>query len=147
MARKSVNATLGQSLGEGRYSSVGGLGAPVAIDVSAIEALSDVAVAAKVSVSAVDAAIAVLVADAAAPTQAHVNTANTAWGTLSTAITALHAAVDAVEAALETLDTGAAATANVVVDIGAAVITKKAQLQSALAAAFNQFVNTGAVVD
>ena len=65
-------------------------------------------VAAKVSVTAVANAVATLVADGASPTQAHVTTLNTAWGTLNTGITALHAAVDTVN----TDNTPLAATVN-----------------------------------
>jgi hypothetical protein len=53
-------------------------------------------VAAKVDTTTVDAAVAVLVADGASPTQAHVNTLNTAWTTLKANCATLNTAVDTV---------------------------------------------------
>lgn len=76
MAQAVLNATLGADLGEGRFTiSVGGKADIVAADTT------DVA-----------AAIAVLVADGASPTQAHVTTLNNAWTTLLAAITAINGA-------------------------------------------------------
>lgn len=75
MANIVLNATLGANLGEGKYVTSVKLGAPVvAADTT------DVADA-----------IAVLVADGASPTQAHVTTLNNAWTTLLASITALNA--------------------------------------------------------
>lgn len=80
MALYGFTASLNQSLGDGRYNvSIGGLGDP-----SSVAAPSSAAVAADV---------ATLVADGASPTQAHVTTLNTDWGTFLTAETAYRAAV------------------------------------------------------
>lgn len=57
MARVSLSATRGQSLGNGAFNASFG----------------------EVSSTAVGAAVAVLVADGASPTQAHVTTLNNAW--------------------------------------------------------------------
>lgn len=75
------------------------------------------------SVTTVAANVATLVADAAAPTQAHVTTLNTNWGTLSTAWTALKAGP---------------AFGDVVVSVNLANITTRTQLKAALDAIFAQ---------
>jgi|SRR5882672_2860840 len=49
------------------------------------------------SVTATEAAVAVLEADGASPTQAHVTSLRSAWNTLSAAVTASKAAVPAVD--------------------------------------------------
>ena len=141
MAVAAIKVTLGQSLGEGFYNSTGGPGpadplaaaltaktsaatsnasvdtaktasALLETNVIALDALSDVAVAAKVAgaaVTAVQDAMDVLQADAAAPTEAHVDTADAAWDTVSAAITALHTAVDNVKTASAARETDAIA--------------------------------------
>lgn len=64
------------------------------------------------------AALAVLVADGASPTQAHVTTANSAWTTLKTAI-------DLVVADVAAISAGPAISADVVLAVnGATVLTK-----------------------
>lgn len=68
MALAAVNLTIGQSLGDGRYSaSIKGGSIP--------------------NFSAVTTDVATLVADAASPTQAHVTTLNTDYAALAAAIT------------------------------------------------------------
>lgn len=105
MALAAVNVTIGQSLGGGAYSSsVKGGSIPV--------------FAATTSVAA---DVATLVADGASPTQAHVNTLNTDWGTFSTAYTALNAAING----------------DVTVIWNGAVITSRNQLRAALQAALS----------
>jgi hypothetical protein len=77
MARKSINLTLGQSLGGGKYSS-----SVASSDVPSFPATTTVA-----------ADVATLVADGASPTQAHVTTLNSDWGTLNTAVAAVSTAI------------------------------------------------------
>ncbi len=108
MARIAFGCTLGQSLGEGRFNSTSGSVPP---------ASTSAGVAAGTLTDDVAAAVAVLVADGACPTQAHVNTLNTAWGLLATAIAAAN--------------TGAAA-ANMVLDIDTSVITTRNALRAGL---------------
>jgi hypothetical protein len=80
MALAAFTATLNQSLGDGRHNvQRGGLSDP-----SATAAPASTTVAAN---------IATLVADGATPTQAHVTTLNTNWGTFLTSETAYRAAV------------------------------------------------------
>ncbi len=108
MARIAFGCTLGQSLGEGRFSSSSGSAAP---------ATTSAAIANGTLKTDVAAAVAVLVADGASPTQGHVDTLNTAWGLLATAIAAAA--------------TGATA-ANVVLDIDTAVVTTKNGVKAAV---------------
>lgn len=98
MARRAVGVTLGQSLGEGRYSVSAGMVTPASV--AAGTAKTDSTTAAGTLTTNVAAAVAVLVADAALPTQAHVNTLNTAWGLLATAIAAALVSATAAEAAV-----------------------------------------------
>lgn len=108
MARIAFGCTLGASLGEGRFGSNSGSVAP---------ASTSSTTAAGTLTTNVAAAVAVLVADAASPTQAHVNTLNTAWGLLATAIAAANTA---------------AAAANVVIDIDTAVVTTRNGVMAAV---------------
>ena len=108
MARIAFGCTLGQSLGEGRFSSSSGSAAP---------ATTSAAIANGTLKTDVAAAVAVLVADGASPTQGHVDTLNTAWGLLATAIAAAA--------------TGATA-ANVGLDIDTAVVTTKNGVKAAV---------------
>lgn len=98
MANASINASIGQDVGGGKYivKLAGGSGD--------IPALTAAALAAAPSSTTVAANIATLVADGASPTQAHVNTLNTNWGTFLTALTAYNAAVAAANASLGTAD-------------------------------------------
>lgn len=107
MARVAFACTLGQSLGEGRFNSTAGSNPSVS---------TAAATAAGTLTTNVAAAVAVLVADGASPTQAHVNTLNTAWGLLATAIAA----------------TNTAGSANVVLDIDVAVVTTQNAARDAL---------------
>lgn len=109
MARIAFGATLGGNLGEGRFSTSSGSVAPAATNANTANGQLKTDVAA---------AVAVLVADGASPTQAHVTTLNAAWGLLSTAIAAAA--------------TGAAA-ANVVLDIDNSVVTTRNGVKAAVA--------------
>lgn len=82
--------------------------------------LAGASVPAAASTTAVAADVATLVADGASPTQAHVTTLNTDWGTLLTAINAINSV---------------ATTGDVTVIWNAATITKRNQLRAALKAA------------
>ena len=108
MARIAFGATLGGDLGNGRFNTSSGSVAPAA---------TSAGVAAGTLTTNVAAAVAVLVADGASPTQAHVNTLNTAWGLLATAIAAANTAT---------------AAANVVLDYDDAVVTTKNGLRAAV---------------
>lgn len=116
MALSSTVVTLGQGLVEGKYntSSYGG-GAPalastIITNQAAITTLQNT----------VAANVATLVADGASPTQAHVNTLNTNYGLLNSALTAQ-------TALLATLISG-----NMVVTIDTAVITSQNALKAAI---------------
>lgn len=80
MSLAAFTATLNQSLGAGSYS----------VDA---KGLSDPSATAAPATTTVAANIATLVADGASPTQGHVNTLNTNWGTFLTSETAYRAAV------------------------------------------------------
>jgi len=61
-------------------------------------------------------ALGVLVADGASPTQAHVNTANSAYTTLATDWATLKALIDAANVSVGTLQTNAAVAVSVQID-------------------------------
>lgn len=122
MARIAFGCTLGQSLGEGRFSSSSGSLAPLLT--SATTADDDAGTASGTLTTNVAAAVAVLVADGASPTQAHVNTLNTAWGLLATAIATAKTSTAAAKAG--------AAGANVILDIDTAVVTNQNGVRAAL---------------
>lgn len=82
----SKGETLDAGPGGGISEATGG--APLAI-LADTAAGAGVTAATATDTAAVAAAIAVLVADGASPTQAHVNTANAAWGTLLALINTL----------------------------------------------------------
>jgi hypothetical protein len=83
MARMVLTSTVGS----GPEASYGNAAEPNAAIAAAVALVP--------SSTAVAADIAVLVADGASPTQGHVNTLNTDWGTFLTALTAYNAAVAA----------------------------------------------------
>ncbi len=123
MARVAYACTLGASLGEGRFNSLAG-GAPGGSIVTlATTADTDAGTASGQLTTDVAAAVAVLVADGASPTQAHVNTLNTAWGLLATAIATAKTSTAAAKAA---------GASNVVLDIDTAVVTTKNGVRAAL---------------
>lgn len=122
MARIAFGCTLGQSLGEGRFSTSAGAKTPSLTAATAADTATGTASGALTT--DVAAAVAVLVADGASPTQAHVNTLNTAWGLLETAIAA--AKVSTAAAVVS------AAPANVVLDIDTAVVTTQNGVRAAL---------------
>lgn len=122
MARIAFAATLGQSLGEGRFStSAGASTAPLTPATTADDALATVVGADQ---TAVEAAIAVLEADAASPTQGHVNSLRTVWNTMKTD----GATAKTATAAAKT----AGAAANVVLDIDTAVATTQNSVRAAV---------------
>lgn len=124
MARVAYACTLGSSLGEGRFnSSVGGAPGGSIVTLAGT-ADTDAGTASGTLTTNVAAAVAVLVADAASPTQAHVNTLNTAWGLLATAIAAAKTSTAAAKAA--------GAVGDVVLDIDTAVVTTKNGMRAAL---------------
>lgn len=141
MARRAFGSTLGASLGSGRYAATGkGVTPPLtsstAADTATGTAQTDVATAAGTLTTDVAAAVAVLVADGASPTQAHVNTLNTAWGLLATAIATAKTSTDAAKVATAAALT-ASAPANAVLDIDLAVVTN----QNAVKALVDQLVH------
>lgn len=103
MAVKAYKITLGQSLGEGRYStSSSNAGATVSASTALITAVQD--------------AMTTLQADGASPTEAHVDTADTAWIALSAALTLLNTTL----------------TGNIVILVDDAVITNTNAVRAAL---------------
>lgn len=122
MARIAFGCTLGQSLGEGRFSTSSGAKTPALT--AATTADTDTGTASGTLTTDVAAAVAVLVADGASPTQAHVNTLNTAWGLLATAIAAAKVSTAAAVVA--------AAPANVVLDIDTAAVTTQNGVRAAV---------------
>lgn len=122
MARIAFGCTLGTDLGQGRFSSGSGSVAPALTAATAADTAAGTA--AGTLTTNVNAAVGVLVADGASPTQAHVNTLNTAWGLLATAIAAAKVSTAAAVVA--------AAPANVVIDIDAAVVTTNNGVNAAI---------------
>lgn len=102
MARIAFGCTLGGDLGEGRFAAGAGAVTPASVSSGTASGTLTTNVAA---------AVAVLVADGASPTQAHVNTLNTAWGLLATAIAAANTATTAANAVLD-IDTSVITTQN-----------------------------------
>lgn len=122
MARIAFGATLGGNLGSGQFNTSSGSLPPNLT--AATTADDDAGTAAGTLTTNVAAAVAVLVADGATPTQAHVNTLNTAWGLLATAIATTKTSTAAAKAGV--------ATKNVILDIDAAVVTTKNGVRAAL---------------
>jgi hypothetical protein len=117
MANAAVNITIGTSLADGTYSpSVKGASAPVLTSLTTVNT----------DATTVADNVATLVADGASPTQAHVTTLNTNWGTLVT------------DLALATTAASTQATAingDVTVMWNASTITHRNQMRAALRAA------------
>lgn len=122
MARIAFGCTLGNDLGQGRFGSSSGAVSPALTAATAADTAAGTA--SGTLTTNVAAAVAVLVADGASPTQAHVNTLNTAWGLLATAIAAAKTATAAAATA--------AAPANIVLDIDTAVVTTKNGARAAM---------------
>lgn len=117
MARAAWGATLSGTIrGNPRVTAV----APVADPVNGATVAADNATVAADAVT-VAANVATLVADGASPTQAHVNTLNTNWGTLSTDLTALLAEL-----------AGSPTLADVVLSVNLTNITTRNQLRAAI---------------
>jgi uncharacterized membrane protein len=122
MAVSAIKVTLGTSLGEGKFNSATSYPADPVVTAAAVP-----------STAAVAAAVAALVADGATPTQAHVTTLNTAWGTLLTAITTYETAVQS------------SASGNLVILIDTAVITTSNAVKWAISQALQAAKNLGIV--
>lgn len=117
MARQSYAVTIGQALGPEKFNT-------------SVAGTSDaVTSTAAVDTTAVAAAIAVLVADGATPTQAHVTTLNSAWTTLLAEITAAKAA----------------GTGDVVLSVDLSTITTGNQLRYALRTLLLQWQGNGSI--
>lgn len=102
MARIAFVCTIGTALKEGRFSTSSGARAAHSVPAG---------LAAGTLTTNVAAAVAQLVTDAGSPTQGHVNTLNTAWGLLATAIAATSTATLAGDAVLD-IDTAVITTQN-----------------------------------
>lgn len=133
MARAAFGATLGGDLGQGGFST-SQVGCAPALT-SATTADNDAGTASGTLTTNVAAAVAVLVADGASPTQAHVNTLNTAWGLLATAIATAKTSTAAAKVA--------AAPANAVLDIDTAVLTTKNAVRATLRNIMHQVDGSG----
>lgn len=130
MSRQSIQVTLGVGHGEGRYGSSARPTGPGA-DASSIVADVATMVAAQTPAAA---AMAVLVADGATPTQAHVTTMNTAYGTLATAVATVAADATALNAAVG---------GDVQIIFNTATITTVTQLKRAFDAALQAAASGG----
>ena len=156
MALNAIVVTLGHSLVRGGnaegHSSTAGFGAAttpatfttdtgtLTTDTGTLTTL--VAAIHGANETAVVNAVATLVSDGASPTQAHVTTLNSAWGTLKTAIDAVTGATvaaDAVTLAADAVtlaaDAAGLANTNVVIRFDPTVVTTRAALVDALRAA------------
>ena len=128
MALAAVNITVGQSLGDGKYSSaIKSASVPVLTTLATVA--TDIATV-NTDMTTVTANVATLVADGATPTQGHVNTLNTNFTTLSTDVTALGTAITAASAAATTLTN--ALNGDVMVVWDGSTITHRNQLRHAL---------------
>lgn len=135
MARSSVAITLGQALPGGQYNARTGASGPVSVDVATAVAdlatlTTNVATVTGTLTTNVAAAVAVLVADGASPTQAHVNTLNTAWGLLATAIAALSTAAVSADLTLVSADDAA----DLVVDFNTSTVSSLNAVKAAMLA-------------
>lgn len=122
MARVAFGVTLGGDLGSGRFNTSGGSLPPNLT--AATTADTDAGTAAGTLTTNVAAAVAALVADGASPTQGHVNTLNTAWGLLATAIAQAKTSTAAAKVGV--------AAANVILDIDTAVVTTQNGVRAAM---------------
>lgn len=132
MALAAIKLTVGQSLGDGRYGTViKGASVPAVsttqTDVAAAKTAAALAVA---DAAAVAAAVAALVADGASPTQAHVTTLNSAWGTLNADISAANTAAGTAKTDADNLAT--AFSGDVTITWDASVVTHRNQMRHAL---------------
>lgn len=121
MASRAISVTLGAAVSpDGVYcASAGGAKDPV------------VAAAAIADKTAFEAALAVLVADGASPTQAHVTTANNAYTTYAAAVVTYQTAVQA------------SVAGNLVLILDTAVLTTSNKISSAVKAALQLLRNYG----
>lgn len=146
MARKSFKATLGTNLGDGQYLVDAGSAPDTADDVStAVTALAAVTTAVATAQgadnTAVDNAIATLVADGATPTQAHVTTLNTAWTALKADIAALDTSATSAALTKATTHSGY----NAILSIDTAVVTSMNALKALFARALQAAAASGIV--
>lgn len=122
MARLALGATLGQSHGGGKFNTSSGAIVPnLTVATTADDNAGTVSGTLTTNVAA---AVAVLVADAASPTQAHVNTLNTTWGLLATAIATAKTSTAAAKVAVASKD--------VILDIDTSVVTTQNGVRAAM---------------
>lgn len=117
-----------------------------AVLLAAAQAATQAAITAQVATATVAANVATLVADGASPTQAHVTTLNTNWGTLLTAIGALNTAINAADTAADAVSLTAALAsvgADVSVLFNPATVINENKLDLALRAIRAQIDSTG----
>lgn len=127
MARSSVAITLGQALPGGQFNVRAGASGPVSVDVAT--AVADLATL-TTNVATVTGTLTTNVADGASPTQAHVNTLNTAWGLLATAIAALSTAAVSADLTLVSADDAA----DLVVDFNTSTVSSLNAVKAAMRA-------------
>lgn len=116
-----VTTILTGTVGTGLMATIG-QGAPSSATLATAQAD-----ALALTYTAFAAALAVLVADGASPTQAHVTTANSAWTTLKTAI-------DLVVADVAAISAGPAISSDVVLAVNGATVLTKNKLDEILRA-------------
>lgn len=110
--------------------------------ISTLAAAITAAQALAASTTAVAADVATLVADGASPTQAHVDTLNTDWGTFLTAYTAYEAAVNA----LSTTVAASSVSADVTLLFNAATVINKNNLRQAVNAVMARALNSASLL-
>lgn len=143
VARQSIKVTLGKHFGEGRYDASANPSGPATLATAVTDvgtAVTDAAtmVAAQTPAAA---AMAVLVADGASPTQAHVNTMNTAYGTLATAVAAMNTDVGTLNTDITAANVAFGGNVQIIFD--SAVITTITQLKRAFDAALQAAAGGG----
>lgn len=153
MAIQALKITLGPARANGDYAAQG---ASTSQPSNASTAATETAVAtaqasSPPSQTATEAAVALLEADGATPTQAHVNSLRTVWNTLVTAIGTVNTDVEAVRTAFDALVTAAglltaAPTGNLVILYDDAVITDGNKFAAALREALNAARSRGLII-
>jgi hypothetical protein len=146
MARMILNATVGTSPqpSYGSGTEPNAALAAQAVSIAAVKTATAAAVTAEVSTTAVANAVAALVADGASPTQAHVTTLNSAWGTLLTAIGTLNTAIGAADtaAAVPSLTAATAAVSpDTVLIVNSATVLTKNKFKQIIGDLVNMVVN------
>lgn len=121
LARKATIGTVAPALGTPNDPNAA---------ITTLAAAMAAAVALAPATATVAADVATLVADGATPTQAHVNTLNTDWGTFLTAFNTYAAAV----AALDTTAAAATVSSDVTLLVNTSTVTTKNKLTEAVMA-------------